>query len=112
LIGKRVTGEKPVLLAKVKEILEKRKKEGEELEYGQRLTYDYAQKFTKVDPKKVEELMKRLMELGIKEHQAVMIIDFMPKNKGEIDLIFSKERTKLSEEETKKVLDILEEYGK
>jgi DNA-directed RNA polymerase subunit F len=112
MIGKRVTAEKSVTLAAVREILERRKKEGEELEYGQRLTYDYAQKFTKLDSKKAEELVGKLMELGLKEHQAVMVADFMPERKEDIDLIFSKERTRLSEEESKKVLELLDSYRK
>lgn len=112
MIGKKVVGEKPIPLVRVKEILERRKKEKEELEYGQRLTYDYVQKFSKVDPKKVEELMGKLLELGLKEHQAVVIVDFMPEKKEDFDLIFSKERTKLSENEINKVLEILAEYRK
>ncbi|MEM2874458.1 MAG: RNA polymerase Rpb4 family protein [Candidatus Hadarchaeales archaeon] len=112
MIGKKVARERTVPLVRVKEILERRKKEGEELEYGQRLTYDYSQKFTKIDPKKADELMGKLLEAGLKEHQAVAIMDFMPEKKEDFDLIFSKERTKPSEEEIKKVLEILDGYRK
>ncbi len=49
MIGKRVVKEKPVPLAEVLGILEKTKKH-EELEYWQRLTYDYAEKFAKPKP--------------------------------------------------------------
>ena len=66
LIGKEVSNEKPVTLAEVLEILEKQKKRGE-LEYGQRLTYDYTQKFAKLDVKKARELMEELLKLG--KHQ-------------------------------------------
>jgi DNA-directed RNA polymerase subunit F len=36
----------------------------------------------------------------------------MPERKEDIDLIFSKERTRLSEEESKKVLELLDSYRK
>ncbi|MEM2878063.1 MAG: RNA polymerase Rpb4 family protein [Candidatus Hadarchaeales archaeon] len=111
MIGKRVVGERHVTLSKVKEILEKKKKEGD-LDYSQRLTYDYAQKFAKLDQKKADDLMAKLLEMGLKEHQAVMLMDFMPESKEEIDLIFSKERAKLGEEDAKKVLEILDGYRK
>ena len=63
MIGKGVSKEKSATLAEVLEILEKQKKMGE-LEYGQRLTYDYAQKFAKLDAKKARELMGELLKLG------------------------------------------------
>lgn len=112
MIGKRVTGEKSVPLAKVLEILKEQKKRGE-LEYGQRLTYDYAEKFVKLDVKKVEELMNELLKTGkIREHQAVALVDLMPETKDDIKLIFSKERTSLEEDDIKKILELINKYRK
>ncbi|MBA7654450.1 hypothetical protein ES703_62330 [subsurface metagenome] len=112
MIGKEVTGEKPVPLAKVFEILEKQKKQGE-LEYGQRLTYDYAQKFAKLGLKKTEELIGELLKLEkIREHQAIALVDLMPERKEDVELIFAKERTKLEEEDIKKILEIINKYKK
>ena len=112
MIGKEVTGEKPVPLAKVLEILEKQKKRGE-LEYGQRLTYDYAQKFAKFDIKKVEELIGELLKLEkIREHQAVALVDLMPERKEDVELIFAKERTKLEENDIKKILELINKFRK
>lgn len=112
LIGKGVSSEKHVTLAKVLEILEKQKKRGE-LEYGQRLTYDYAQKFTKLDTKKAGELMEELLKLGnIREHQAVVLVDLMPETEEDIQLIFTKERTRLREEDIKKLLELIDKYRK
>jgi len=112
LIGKRVVKEKPVPLAGVLEILEKKKKKGD-LEYSQRLTYDYAQKFVKLDSKKAEELKEELLKIEkIREHQAVALVDLMPKTKEDVELIFSKERTRLEEDEVKKVLEIINKYRK
>lgn len=110
MIGKKVASEKAVPLAKVLGILKERKKQGE-LEYEQRLAYDYAQKFSKLDPKKTEKLIGELLALGkLKEHQAVMLVDLMPETKEDIELIFAKERTRLDEEDIKKVLELLGKY--
>ncbi|MFH1821731.1 MAG: RNA polymerase Rpb4 family protein [Methanobacteriota archaeon] len=110
MIGKRVVKEKPVPLSEVLGILEKTKKEGE-LEYWQRLTYDYAQKFAKPKLIKAKELMEELLKVEkIREHQAVAIVDLMPETKEDIELIFSKERTKLEDDEVKKILEIVKKY--
>ena len=112
MIGKRVIKEKPIPLAEVLSILEKVKKHGE-LEYWQRLTYDYSQKFSKLKPSEVKELMEEIMKIEkIREHQAVAIVDLMPGTKDDIELIFSKERTKLDDGEVKQVLEIVKKYSK
>jgi len=112
MMGKEVTDEKPVPLAKVLEILEKQKKRGE-LEYKQRLTYDYSQKFAELDVKKVEELIGELLKLEkIRGHQAVALVDLMPERKEDIELIFAKERTRLEEEDIKKILELINKYRK
>lgn len=110
MIGKRIIGEKPVPLAKVLEILEKRKVHGE-LEYGQRLTYDYAQKFSKLNLEKAEDLMEELMKLGkLKEHQVVALVDLMPETEEDVELIFAKERTRLDEGDIGKILELIGKY--
>ncbi|MDI6642986.1 MAG: RNA polymerase Rpb4 family protein [Candidatus Hodarchaeaceae archaeon] len=110
MIGKRTVKERPVPLAEVLMVLEKEKKAGE-LEYGQRLTYDYAQKLVKLDPKKAKELMEELLKLErLREHQVVALVDLMPETKEDVELIFAKERTRLEEDEIKKILDIINKY--
>jgi DNA-directed RNA polymerase subunit F len=110
LIGKGISNERPVTLAEVLELLEKQKKRGE-LEYGQRLTYDYAQKFAKLDAKKARELVEELLKLGnIREHQAVALVDLMPETEEDVQLIFAKERTRLGEGDIKKLLELIKKY--
>lgn len=110
MIGKGVSKERPVTLAEVLEILERQKKRGD-LEYGQRLTYDYAQKFAKLDAKKARQLMEELLKLGnIHEHQAVALVDLMPETEEDIQLIFAKERTRLGKEDIKKLLELIDKY--
>jgi len=110
MIGKRVVKEKPVSLSEVLGTLEKAKKEGE-LEYWQRLTYDYAQKFAKPKPAKAKKLTEELLKMEkIREHQAVAIVDLTPATKDDVELIFSKERTKLDDAEVKQILEIVKKY--
>lgn len=110
MIGKRVVKERTVPLAEVLKVLEKEKKEGE-LEYGQRLTYDYAQKFAKLNAKQAGEFMSELLKLEkIREHQAVALVNLMPETKEDVELIFSKERTQLEEDEIKKILELINKY--
>jgi DNA-directed RNA polymerase subunit F len=112
VIGKRIVKERPVPMAEVLRVLEKEKKE-RELEYGQRLTYDYTQKFARLDAKEAEELKLELLKIEkIREHQAVALVDLMPQTKEDVELIFSKERTKLEEDEIKKILELIDKYRK
>jgi len=110
MIGKKTLAEKPVTLAEALEVLEKQKKEGE-LGYSQRLTYDYAQKFAKLTPKKAKELTEELLKLGnLREHQVVALVDIMPETKEDVQLIFAKERTRLEDKEIEKVLELIKKY--
>jgi DNA-directed RNA polymerase subunit F len=109
---KQITGEKPVALAEVLSILEKEKKRGE-LDYSQRLAYDYSQKFAKIEPKKAREMVGELLKIEkVKEHQATVIVDLMPEKKEDVELIFLKERTKLEDGDVKKILEIVDKYNK
>jgi DNA-directed RNA polymerase subunit F len=110
MIGKKTLTEKPVTLAEALEVLEKQKK-GEELGYSQRLTYDYAQKFSKLTAKKAKDLAAELLKLGnLREHQVVTLVDLMPETKEDIQLIFAKERTRLEDKEIEKVLELIKKY--
>jgi len=109
---KQIVGEKPVVLAEVLGILEKEKKRGE-LDYSQRLAYDYSQKFAKIEAKKAREMVEELLKIEkVKEHQATVIVDLMPETKEDVELIFLKERTKLEDGDVKKILEIVEKYNK
>jgi len=105
---KKLVAEKPVTIAEVKKLLEKK---GEsELDQFQRITLDYAKKFEKVEVKKIEELINKLIEkFGIERGEAVQIVNAMPKSVEELRPFFvvSKRRiigtTQL--EEMVKILD-------
>ena len=109
MIGKGTSSEKPVTLAEVLELLETQKKKGE-LGYTQRLALDHAQKFAKLRAEKTVALVKELVALGLREHQAVMVVDHMPETKADLQLILAKERIRLGEEDFPKVLELVSKY--
>ena len=112
MIGKKLVREIPIPLTEVKEIIEKRKKEGE-LSYEQNLTLEYCKKFTHLKKKEAESLIKELVQLDkIEEPHAVMLANLLPVKAEDLSLIFSKEHFLLSGEELNSILDILNKYRK
>lgn len=78
-----------------------------ELGHEQKITLDYLRNFAKASKADIEEAKKKLDELGfLKEHQVIMLLNCLPKNKDEVDVIFLKERATLNEEQTGKILAI------
>lgn len=76
-----------------------------ELGHEQKITLDYLRNFAKANKSDIEEAKKKLDELGcLKEHQVIMLLNLLPKNKEELDVIFMKERVSLNEEQTGKIL--------
>lgn len=110
MIGDEVIEENPITFAETLEILEEKKKE-KELEFEQRLAYDFVQKFSQLSAEKTEELLEELLDIPkIRKHQAVILINNMPETKQDIRLIFAKERTSLREETVEETLEIIEKY--
>lgn len=110
MIGDEVKEEVPIDFAKALEILEERK-ESKELEFEQRLAYDYLQKFSQLSTEKSEDLIDDLLEIEkLRIHQAVILANNMPETKEDIRLIFAKERTSLKEETVEEILKIIDEY--
>lgn len=105
MIGKELISEKPADLSVVKELLSKRKKDGE-FTFEQKVTYEYVDGFA---PKKAGKVLEKLREEGIDEKMAVKLIDVLPGNATEVKLIFEKVRFNLSDEKISKILDILSE---
>ncbi len=111
MIGKRLIEEKPVPLGEVLEIMKEEKKG--ELDYMQRLAYDYSQKFSEISAEKSKKLKDELVKLEkLRDSQIIAIIDLMPETKEDLEVIFMKERAKVEEGDFKTILEILEKYRK
>lgn len=114
-LQEKITEEKEVTLAEVKEILKKRNAEEEaELSYVQRITYDYVKKFSLYELKDVLALKKELREkFDIAERQANEIVDLLnpPIRPEELDLIFDKSDTRFSAQKKQEILDVIKKYS-
>ncbi|MBN2603854.1 MAG: DNA-directed RNA polymerase subunit F [Candidatus Thermoplasmatota archaeon] len=101
----------PVSLAEVKNILKKLSKERKELLYEQRIALEHAQKFSKLPLKKTQDLIKDLKKLEIIDDlYAYKIADLLPTSVGDVKTIFAKSRITLSENNIKKILEIVNKY--
>jgi DNA-directed RNA polymerase subunit F len=99
---------RPVPISEVKAIMAKVNKERDTILYEQRIAYEHAQKFAHLSVKKTNELLKKLIALDfIEEDHAYKIADLLPLTDEDIKTIFAKERTSLSDEERKKILEIV-----
>lgn len=107
-----IESEKPITLAQVEPLLKKRKKEGE-LRYEQKVSLNYAHKFSKLSVEKAKELVKELLDLGIvkvrREH-AIKIADLLPEDRDDVRIIFAKERFSLKSEEIDQILKVVSKY--
>jgi DNA-directed RNA polymerase subunit F len=105
----KILKERRLTLAEVKKILEERSTKGE-LSYIQRVTLDYATKFSQLSVEKSIEIVKRLIEnFGISESTAIQIVNAVPKSIDELRVFLTNEQKIFTEEELNRILKILEE---
>jgi DNA-directed RNA polymerase subunit F len=82
-MGKRELSENRLALPQVKKVLEAIGEEN--LDQFQRRTLDYVNKFSKVDAKKAEKLLEKLVkEFGLEEAEAVQVVNCMPETVDEL----------------------------
>jgi DNA-directed RNA polymerase subunit F len=106
---REILKEEETTLPKVKMLLEQRLKEGE-LSHLQRLTYDYATKFSKLSPEKADALLQRLKEEGVSAAMASQIVNIMPVSVDELRTIFSGESKPVLPSELEKMLSVVNSF--
>ncbi len=105
----KILKERLLNLAEVKKILEERSSKGE-LSYVQRVTLDYATKFSQLPVEKSVEIVKKLIEnFGISESTAIQIVNAVPKSIDELRVFLTNEQKIFTEEELSEFLKTLEE---
>jgi len=104
---RKIIKERKITIGEVLDVLN----EEDELGQFQLRVLDYVKKMTKINGKKSEELVKKLLELGdITEEEAVQIVNIMPKSKEELKTIFYHRKTIIMEEFLNKILEILDAF--
>jgi len=112
MIGKEIKNKKSITIPEVRENLEKRKEQlgdEEELTYEQKTTMQYAEKFGKAEAERAKEAVQEIKDLDIDEKLAVRLVNLMPFNEDQVNLVFEKERFDIDEEKTNKVLKIVDD---
>ena len=111
-----VISERIVTLAEVKNILKDKKKdytdEEKEQFYEQKRALDHASKAAKLSVKDAFKLIEEIKALGLSltEDQGVKIADLLPETVDDVRAIFAKERFRYSEDDIKKILDVVSKY--
>jgi len=110
-MARKALKERTITVPQVKEALESI---GEErLDQFQRRSLDYATKFAKIAPDKVENLLSKFVEeFEVEEDEAVQILNAMPESIHEIRVFLAGGRKIIESSKLEKILDFLNKYRK
>lgn len=108
----KIVNETSVSFAEVKQILEHNKELHGELSFTAQKAYDYLEQFSHLDKKKTDELFKKLTALEIprlKEMHINKLIDILPKDQRDVRTILQAYSVTVSNENLKKISDVIGE---
>ena len=95
-----------ITLPQVKEILEGVK--SDDMDQIQRWTYDYVGKFSKVDSKAAQQMVKQIVEqCGLTEEEAVEVVNLLPTSVEELRAFTFGWKKLILSDKLEKILDIL-----
>ena len=110
-MGRKALSERIVTVPQVKEALDAIGEE--QLDQFQRRSLDYATKFTKVDPDKVDFIIKEFVEtFEVDEEEAVQMVNAMPESIQEIRVFLAGGRKIIETSKLEKILSFLNKYRK
>ena len=105
---KRELSENRLTLPQVKKALEAIGEEN--LDQFQRRTLDYVNKFSKVDAKKAEKLLEKLMkEFELDEAEAVQVVNCMPETVDELRIFLAGGRKIIETSKLEAIISLLNE---
>lgn len=110
-----IISEEPISVYDLKADLDKIKKRDKELGFRAQKTEEYIQTFAKLDTKKVEELKKKLEELNVprlKIEHICKLVDIMPADDDDAKLVLQSYSITITNENLKKIADVIKEYKK
>jgi len=106
---RKATKERVVTIPEVKKVLESIGEEN--LDQFQRRSLDYAAKFSKVDFRVGEDLVKKMTdEFGLEEEEAVQIVNCMPESIEEIRVFLGGGRRIVETSKLEGILALLTEH--
>ncbi|VVC02253.1 Uncharacterised protein [uncultured archaeon] len=99
----KINSSTPLTLARVKEMLKAREKEGE-LGYEQKQAQEYSEKFAKQERKKAEDLVDKVMEnKKITRETAVILVNIAPTHPETVKTIVLKDKAELTDDEAQEI---------
>ena len=104
--------ETPITMVELKEGLAKIKERDGELNFRANKTEEYLNQFVKLSSKKLKELKDKLAALKItrfKEEHITKLTDLLPKTPAEVKVILQGYTLSVSNENAKKIADIIKE---
>ena len=106
-----IIDEKIVSWAEARKILEKKAKD-KELGYEQKNALEHLKKFSKISEKKALEMIAALSKNErLKDRHIMNIVNHLPQNMDELNILFSSEIITLSEDDKKAILKIISKYS-
>jgi len=109
-----ILGEASLSLVDLKEEVERIRQRDKEPGFRVVKTEEFLNQFAKLDKAKAEELKKRIAEIGIarlKPEHVNKILDLMPATADDVKLIFQGSVITITNENAKKIADIVKEYA-
>ena len=99
-----------VTLPEVRHVLEKEKKDRGELSYEQKLAFEHAEGFARLNVTKARKLFKEAQKIErVSAHHAAKIVELAPRLPDEVEVIFAKDRFTLEKAEVEKILELVKE---
>ncbi|MFH1071997.1 MAG: hypothetical protein V1743_01055 [Nanoarchaeota archaeon] len=105
----------PMNLVQLREELAKIKKRDTELDIRGNKTDEYCQQFTSLSMKEADEIYAKISKLSIPRFKDIYIhkiIDIMPRTVGQLKVVLQGYSLTITNENLKKIVDILENYQK
>lgn len=106
-----IKNEKPVSVVEVKKVLETKAKD-KKLGYEQNNALEYLRKFCKFPLKKAEDMVEALSKIEkLKDKHIMNIVNNLPRDLDDLRLLFANDRVDLSQDDKKKILDIVKKFS-
>ena len=82
-----------------------------ELGYEQKNALDYLKKYDKLDAKKAQELVSKLVEVKkLRERQIISIVNMLPQDNDDLRLILEKDYNLLTDEEKSLIFEVIKKF--
>ncbi len=103
---------KLLTIAQVKDLLEQELHDRKELSYDQKLTVSHIDRIRKLPLESSGEMVEHLLKIErVTEYLAYKIVEVIPRDKEAVDMVFQRERFRLTDEEKEQILEIVAKYA-